>query len=129
MKKKKKLSKRKQKILTLRAKTASAVTLSNSANWSPMHLRFPPPKGRYENDSVISLGTTYEDEDEAEAEAADAALPLLPLRGHPGSAFTAATSSTGPNRSGTKSSASFHLPGSRWRFQTLRKRSEPAGIA
>lgn len=91
-----------------------------------MHLRFPPPKGRYENDSVISLGTTYEDEDEAEA----AALLLLPLlRGHPASAFTAATSSTGPNRSGTKSSASFHLPGSRWRFQTLRKRSEPAGIA
>ena len=90
-----------------------------------MHLRLPPPKGRYEKDSVISLGTTYE-VDEDEAAAADGLL--VPLRGHPASAFTATTSSTGPNRSGIKSSASFHLPGSRWRFQTLRKRSEPAGI-
>ena len=45
-----------------------------------MHLRLPPPKGRYEKDSVISFGTTYEEEegDEAEAEAAegDGGLPL-----------------------------------------------------
>ena len=67
-------------LLTLLANTASADTLSKSANWSPMHLRLPPPKGRYEKDSVISFGTTYEEEegDEAEAEAAegDGGLPL-----------------------------------------------------
>ena len=90
-----------------------------------MHFRLPPPKGRYENDSVISLGTTY-DEDKAED---GVGLPPPPLRGHPAVSLTATTSSTGPNRSGIKSSASFHLSGSRCRFHTLRKRSEPAGMA
>jgi hypothetical protein len=76
----KKPPKTKLQKLTLRAKIARAVTLSKSANWSPMHLRLPPPKGRYEKDSVISFGTTYEEEegDEAEADAAegDGGLPL-----------------------------------------------------
>ena len=29
---------------------------SNNANWSPIHLRLPPPKGRYAKFSVTSLG-------------------------------------------------------------------------
>jgi hypothetical protein len=39
-----------------RSSMESPTTASKSANWSPTHLRRPPPKGRYLKFSVTSLG-------------------------------------------------------------------------
>mmetsp|Transcript_17868 Transcript_17868/g.36712 ORF Transcript_17868/g.36712 Transcript_17868/m.36712 type:complete len:245 (+) Transcript_17868:126-860(+) len=87
----------------------SAITASIRANWSPRHLRGPPPKGMYAKLYADSFGYR----------------PLY-LPSYPGQGPWDSIASS--NLLGLNLSASFQIWGDLWRFQTEMKRSVPFPI-
>mmetsp|Transcript_67000 Transcript_67000/g.188686 ORF Transcript_67000/g.188686 Transcript_67000/m.188686 type:complete len:244 (-) Transcript_67000:1209-1940(-) len=92
-----------------RRSIASATVASSSANWSPTHLRGPPPKGRYAKSAATSLGYSWPFHSSGLKPFHSGLAPLWKGR---------------RNRSGSKASGLSQYLGDRCRLYTEMKMSE-----